>query len=1039
MAKKDNNIGKNSPITQGKITKPKSKMLSTASILFNKKLSLVIPCYNESNRVTHLVNALKSFDNNWYNRYEVIIVDDGSTDNTATIIQNMLANNLSKADRLEIIQLEKNSGKGGALQAGVAEATGDFILTLDADMAAKPTLLKRWLQMLPNHEFSDEQILIGSREHKDSEVTAKGDRKLLGRIFNGLTQITTSLNFKDTQCGFKLYPVTIAKALFADLSTKGWAHDVEILYKAQLNGIDIQSMPIKWEHVEGEKISVGSDGIKMAFQTILIALKEKFNWFFISPFKIKSINGEAGIYRFLFAVLMVVLLFLMPTLSSDFGISGDEYAQKVYGEFIAKHFETDGAFKALKEDYPNYEGQDALTMQPNLWLYGGFFDYVAAKVNEWYPAYDDYNVRHFLNSLTGFLLIFFTGLLAKEISNSWKMAFVAVLLVTLSPRIFGHSMMNPKDIPFAAAYMLAMVNIIRIVKQLPNPGLKPMFYTAVGIAFAISIRIGGLLLVGLLGLFVIIAFLWRSDLRKQLLNIPMVGGLALRLFAVIILGYLGGLIFWPYALESLIANPLTALREMTNFSTAIQMLFEGKHLWSDELPWYYIPKWQMMAAPIAVLSGIGLAFILYFKARNKQVELPFLLTLFAGIFPVVYALMQDSAVYDGMRQFIFVYPIFVVIAAFGWSSLATIFNNKIVEIVSMVILAGLLYLPASWMIKNHPYEYVYINEAFGGVKNAGTQYETDYWMTSAKELAEWFTANVPEAQTDEDILVALSDNTEALKHYFKPLMDSKKIRGTWVKYDRREERDDWDYMISFHRFKNEGLIKSGAWPLAQVIYEVKVDGVTIGSISKRTDNFAKIGRDAETIGDIALAVENYKKAIKANPKNEQAHISLINLYARTQDYPAMKIAVDEALKLTASHVTILSNLGLFYLQTNDIPNAIKTFEDVIAINYKSTPAYYYLALAYNNNKEGLKAINALEQFAMNDGNIPQAYQLAQQLTANSKYQQLYFQAKQAYFSNNFQQAYQLVTQSVQEGNNYEPAMKFKAALDKAIAASNQKK
>ncbi|MGB1121519.1 MAG: tetratricopeptide repeat protein, partial [Saprospiraceae bacterium] len=129
--------------------------------------------------------------------------------------------------------------------------------------------------------------------------------------------------------------------------------------------------------------------------------------------------------------------------------------------------------------------------------------------------------------------------------------------------------------------------------------------------------------------------------------------------------------------------------------------------------------------------------------------------------------------------------------------------------------------------------------------------------------------------------------------------------------------------------------------------------------------------------------------------------------------------------------------GLYYLQTGDNANAIKTFEEVIDLNFKSTPAYYYLALAYNNNQEGLKAINALEQFAINSGNIPQAYQMAIQLTANSKYQQLYFQAKQAYFSGNFQQAYQLVQQSIQQGNNYQPAIDFKQDLDDAIAKNNQ--
>ena len=1029
MAKRDKNTGQKHQPKKRAITKKRTT--NSVNIKFDKKLSLVIPCYNEINRIQHLVNALKIFDSSWYNTYEVIVVDDGSSDGTAAKIQEVLPSVLAKAERVEVLKLEKNQGKGGALQAGIKQATGDFILTLDADMATKPTLLKRWLQLLPNNEFRDDQILIGSREHKDSEVEAKSDRKILGRVFNVLTQLTTSLNFKDTQCGFKLYPAAIAKTLFAELSSKGWSHDVEILYKAKLNDIGIESMPVKWQHVDGEKINVGSDGMKMAFQTIFISLKEKFNWFFISPFKGKSINGESGIYRFLFAALMLILLFLMPILSPDYGISGDEYAQRVYGEFIVEHFDTDGAFKAKNIEYQNYDGQDALTMKPNLWLYGGGFDYVAAKFNRWFPSYDDYEMRHFLNALTGFLLIFFTGLLGKEVTNSWRMGFLAALLAALSPRIFGHSMMNPKDIPFAAAYMLAMVNIIRIVKQLPNPGLKPMFYTALGIAFAISIRIGGLLLVGLLGLFVIIAFLWQSDLRKQLLNIPMVGGLALKLFAVIILGYLGGLLFWPYALESLISNPLNALSEMTNFSTAIQMLFEGEHYWSDNLPWYYIPKWQMMAAPLAVLAGVGLAVVLYFKARNKQVDLPIFLTAFAGVFPVVYALVQGSAVYDGMRQFIFVYPIFVVLAAFGWSSLASIFNNKMVEIGSMAVLTILLYLPASWMIKNHPYEYIYINEAFGGVKNAATQYETDYWMTSAKGLSEWFMENVPEATNDEDVLVALSDNTMALKHYFKPLFQAKKMRATWVKYDRREDRDDWDYIISFHRFKNEGLIKSGAWPLAEVIYEEKVDGVTIGSISKRVDKFAKAGKDAEKAGNFPLAIESYKKAIESNSKNEQAHIGLINAYSRTQNYPEMKKALDAAMELTESHVTILSNLGLYYLQTGDVANAISTFENVIDVNFKSTSAYYYLALAYNNNKETAKAVQTLEKFADNSGNIPQAYQLATQLTANSKYQQLYFQAKQSYFQGNFQQAYQLVTQSVQAGNNYEYAIKFKEALEKA--------
>ncbi|NJN77100.1 MAG: glycosyltransferase [Saprospiraceae bacterium] len=249
MAKRDKNVGKK----QSKSAITSRKSTTSVNIKFDKKLSLVIPCYNETNRVQYLASALKAFDSSWYNNYEVIVVDDGSTDGTADKVSKMLSEGLAKAERVEVIRLEKNQGKGAALQAGVEQATGDFILTLDADMASKPTLLKRWLQLLPNNEFRNDQILIGSREHKNSEIEAKSDRKTLGRVFNVLTQFTTSLDLQDTQCGFKLYPAEIAKSLFANLSSKGWSHDVEILYKAKLNNIEIESMPVKWQHVDGEK------------------------------------------------------------------------------------------------------------------------------------------------------------------------------------------------------------------------------------------------------------------------------------------------------------------------------------------------------------------------------------------------------------------------------------------------------------------------------------------------------------------------------------------------------------------------------------------------------------------------------------------------------------------------------------------------------------------------------------------------------------------------------------------------------------------
>lgn len=238
-------------------------------------VSLVIPCYNERNRLSLLISGLESFDNEWKESYEIIAVDDGSQDGTAVYLRELLEQKFPNP-RFKVIRLPENRGKGGALQAGVQVAKGQFILTLDADMAAHPLQLKRWLAKL-GQTFSEQEILIASRNHPDSHINAKAHRKVTGSIFNQLVKAVTPIKESDTQCGFKLYPNKIGKLLFRDLQISGWAHDIEILYKAHAIGIPIKSMPITWQHVEDEKIAVFKDGLKMAVHTIRLSWQFKFN------------------------------------------------------------------------------------------------------------------------------------------------------------------------------------------------------------------------------------------------------------------------------------------------------------------------------------------------------------------------------------------------------------------------------------------------------------------------------------------------------------------------------------------------------------------------------------------------------------------------------------------------------------------------------------------------------------------------------------------------------------------------------------------
>ena len=123
------------------------------------KISLVIPCYNEAERIPVLSGALQRFDKKWNAPYEVIVVDDGSNDGTAALARKALEGQLVNVSYFETIVLEKNKGKGGALQAGVKKATGGFILTLDADMATGPLQLLHWLEQVQGRRFSKNEIL----------------------------------------------------------------------------------------------------------------------------------------------------------------------------------------------------------------------------------------------------------------------------------------------------------------------------------------------------------------------------------------------------------------------------------------------------------------------------------------------------------------------------------------------------------------------------------------------------------------------------------------------------------------------------------------------------------------------------------------------------------------------------------------------------------------------------------------------------------------------------------------------------------------
>lgn len=219
-----------------------------------------------------MYKGIDDFVDQWPELPEIIIVNDGSKDDTYKLLKEHPVYEKRKA--LITILTQENTGKGGALRNGVLKARGDFVLTLDADMASPPSELIKWMGAL-NWKPDEHTIYIGSREHHESIINKQGNRKVAGNIFNVAVRVLTPLKMRDTQCGFKLYPIKPAKKYFENLHTYGWAHDVELLYHAQLDGMKIVEMPLEWNAIEGSKISVLKDGVKMLLETLRIVIKTK--------------------------------------------------------------------------------------------------------------------------------------------------------------------------------------------------------------------------------------------------------------------------------------------------------------------------------------------------------------------------------------------------------------------------------------------------------------------------------------------------------------------------------------------------------------------------------------------------------------------------------------------------------------------------------------------------------------------------------------------------------------------------------------------
>lgn len=229
-------------------------------------LSIILPAYNQAHRLASSLEKLGRFCSETFSEYEIVVVDDGSTDGTWDVIQGF------QGFPLRGLRLPKNRGKGAAVKAGMLEARGDYRFFTDSDL---PYDLSAFASAM--HLFRSEEcdLVVGARDipgSRDSAGTSRA-RKAASRVFSALAGMLFGFDIRDSQCGFKGFTAKAAEALFGSCTTSGYAFDVEILARARNLGRKICRVPVTLVVNQDSSIRLPRDGFVMLCELAAIYIR----------------------------------------------------------------------------------------------------------------------------------------------------------------------------------------------------------------------------------------------------------------------------------------------------------------------------------------------------------------------------------------------------------------------------------------------------------------------------------------------------------------------------------------------------------------------------------------------------------------------------------------------------------------------------------------------------------------------------------------------------------------------------------------------
>ena len=440
-------------------------------------------------------------------------------------------------------------------------------------------------------------------------------------------------------------------------------------------------------------------------------------------------------------ILIVVLVYLVFSLISlisfkDFGVSIDEWELRIHGFVNLKYVMTNLFSLSTVE-------LDRILQIPILDSYygthGAYFATFISFIEYFFNVQDEqkvYFISHLINHLVFILANFYFFLIIKDRYNNHIYGLLGALFLFLSPRIYGESFYNRKDIFFLSIFI---INLYYGIAFLKVTSIKNSILFSLTTALCIDIRIMGIVLTPIILFF---TYLKNLKIKKTKILIPYL------LF--LILGPIITILFWPFLWANPINNFLEVFHTMSNFHWGGYNLYFGEYILASHLPWHYTFVWIGITTPIFYLFLFLIGFFLIslrikrriFNIKDKSEdndiwsgdnELQDLINYLIFAVPIFLVISLNSTLYDGWRHLYFIYPSFLYISLKGLYLINISFFKKSSWIVLSLTIPFLLHIGYQ-MVKDHPHQNVYFN--FFAGNNTHLKFEVDYWGLSNKQAFE---------------------------------------------------------------------------------------------------------------------------------------------------------------------------------------------------------------------------------------------------------------------------------------------------------------